>query len=158
FREGLNQLGYVEGLNVAVEYRWAEGRMDRLPELASDLVRRTVSVIVASGGGAPALAAKAATPTIPIVFVCGEAPGKIGLVAGLNRPGGNLTGVTFFAIELGPKRLEVLQNLVPSAAKIAMLVNPSSANVENAAGTAEIGALMRSRGQTIVVQARSEEE
>jgi putative tryptophan/tyrosine transport system substrate-binding protein len=158
FYEGLHQIGYVEGRNVAIEYRWAENRMDRLPELANDLVRQNVSVIGAFGGGIPALAAKAATSTIPIVFVCGEDPVKIGLVAGLGRTGANLTGVTFFTIELGPKRLELLRQVVPNASRIAMLVNPSSANVENKAGAAEIEAVVRTGEHPIIVEARSEEE
>jgi putative tryptophan/tyrosine transport system substrate-binding protein len=158
FRDGLRQIGYVEGRNVAIEYRWAENRMDRLPELVSDLVRQNVSVILAIGGGIPGLAAKAATATIPIVFSCGEDPVKIGLVAGLGRTGGNLTGVTFFTVELGPKRLELLRQMVPNASRIAMLVNPSSANVENIAGTTEIRAAMRTGDHPIVVEARNEEE
>jgi putative ABC transport system substrate-binding protein len=158
FREGLRQIGYTEGQNVAIEYRWAENRMDRLPEFANDLVRHNVSAIVVSGGGVPALAAKAATSTIPIVFVCGEDPVKIGLVESLNRPGVNLTGVTFFTIELGPKRLELLRQLVPNASRIAMLVNPASANVENIPGTAEIESVMHSGSHPIVAEARSEGE
>jgi putative ABC transport system substrate-binding protein len=157
-REGLRQMGYVEGQNVAIEYQWAENRIDRLPDFATDLVRHNVSVIVTSGGAVPALAAKAATSTIPIVFVCGEDPVKIGLVATLGRPAVNLTGVTFFTIELGPKRLELLRQLVPNANRIAMLVNPSSANVENAAGTTEIESVMRAGSHPIVVEARSEGE
>src|SRR5712691_7408689 len=124
FRQGLKDTGYVEGENVAVEYRWAENKLNRLPELAADLARRPVSVIAASGGFAVASAAKAASTTIPIIFIVAEDPVSLGLVASLARPGGNLTGVNFLTGELVAKRLELLRELVPGAARIAVLVNP----------------------------------
>src|SRR6478609_5282792 len=137
FRQGLKDEGFVEGQNVAIEYRWAENQMDRLPELASDLVRRQVAVIVAPGGLVSALAAKAATATIPIVFVVAEDPVRLGLVASLARPGGNLTGINFFNTEVTAKRLELLRELMPGATRVAVLVNPANPATETTLGDVE---------------------
>jgi putative ABC transport system substrate-binding protein len=130
FRQGLNESGYVEGRNVAIEYRSAEGQYDRLPSLAADLVRRRVSVIATIGGIPSALAAKSATTTIPIVFEVGVDPVEMGLIVSLSRPGGNITGVTNLNVELGPKKLELLHELIPTATIIGLLVNPANPNIE----------------------------
>ena len=154
FRQGLEQIGYVEGRNVTVEYRWAEGKIDRLPVLAADLVGRQAAVIAAAGISA-ARAAKEATKTVPIVFFIGENPVETGLVASLSRPGGNLTGVTTLNTEVGPKRLELLHELVPISTSLALLVNPTSPVAESL--SKEMQAAARVLGRKLhVLQAGSE--
>jgi putative ABC transport system substrate-binding protein len=132
FRQGLAETGLAEGTNVNIEYRWAEGRYDRFPELVTDLVRRQVAVIVAPGNAPAPLAAKTATTTIPIVFAVSGDPVGLGLVASLNRPGGNLTGINFFTAELVAKRLGVLRELLPFARHVAVLANPTDPNTLSA--------------------------
>jgi putative ABC transport system substrate-binding protein len=157
FREGLMETGYVEGQNVATEYRWAEGRYDRLPALAADLVGRKVDVIATTGGTSSARAAKNATSTIPIVFETGADPVETHLVASFARPGGNLTGVTIFTTELNAKRLELLSELVPRAGMIALLVNPNNSNTERVVRDLQEAA--RAKGvQLHVLKAGAEEE
>src|SRR6516164_7201267 len=157
FRQGLKQSGYIEGQNVALESRWANNENDRLPELAADLIRRQVTVIVAAGGPASALAAKAATSTIPIVLVFGADPVRLGLAASLNLPGGNVTGVTFLTTELMPKRLELLHELVPRATTIAYLADVRSVSGQELVHDTVAAAGVLGR-QIAVVEARSERD
>ena len=131
FHQGLKEMGYVGGRNVVLEYRWAEGRNDRLPALAAELVRRGVAVLAAVGGNNSALAAKRATATIPIVFTSSADPVQVGLVASLSHPGGNVTGVSWFDTELGSKRLQLLSELVPNVTVAVLMVNPQSPEVAN---------------------------
>jgi putative tryptophan/tyrosine transport system substrate-binding protein len=157
FRNGLVESGYVEGRDVQVEYRWADNQYDRLSSLAADLVRRSVSVIVASGGPAAPLAAKAATSTIPIVFTATSDPVRLGLVASLNRPGGNVTGTGAFTVELDAKRLEVLRELVPKVVLIGALINPNRPDAD--AQSQHVQDAARAVGQQVhVLMAGSERE
>ena len=149
FRQGLKEGGYVEGQNVAIEYRWAEGKNERLPELAADLVRRNVNVIAAVGGPASNEAGKNATATIPVVFTAGADPVKQGLITNLRRPGGNVTGISFLAEELGPKALSLLRELTPKANTVGLMMNPG--NPETPRRTAEAIDAARKLGLTMEV-------
>jgi putative ABC transport system substrate-binding protein len=157
FRRGLAESGYIEGQNVAIEYRWADGHFDRLSELAADLVRRRVSLFIATAGNAPVLAAKSVTKTIPILFGIGADPVAAGFVASLNQPAGNLTGFTSKNAELVPKRMELLHELLPTVVNIALLLNPANPNARAVAGDAVAAA--RPLGlQVQVLQASTERE
>ena len=155
FRQGLAEVGYVEGQNVAIEYRWADGQYDRLPTLVSELVSRQVTVIAATGGNVSGLAAKAATPTTPIVFIVGDDPVKLGLVSSLNRPGGNATGMSVFTTEVGSKQLGLLHELVPKASTIGLLINPNYQGSEPEAVAVQTAA--RGIGRTLLVLHASNE-
>ena len=157
FRRGLREGGYLEGRNVTIEYRWAEGQFARLPELAADLVHRRVSLIVATGGTVSARAAKEATATIPILFIVGPNPIGDGLVTSVSRPGGNATGVALYTSELLPKRLELLEKLLPRAARIAVLVNPSDAAHELETKYAEDAMRVTGR-QMVLLEASAERD
>jgi putative tryptophan/tyrosine transport system substrate-binding protein len=157
FRQGLTEAGYVEGQNVDIAFRWAEGQYDRLPALAADLARRQAAVIFATGGNPPAFAAKAATATIPIVFITGSDPVEVGLVASLNRPGSNVTGVSLFTSLLVAKRLELLRELVPTATILAFLVNPNNSNAQPDTRVAHAAAA-RFGQQLAVLSARTEND
>jgi putative ABC transport system substrate-binding protein len=146
FRQGLKEQGYLEGQNVAIEYRWADDDYDRLPSLAADLVRRRVAVIAALGGTPAPVAAKQATQTIPIIFAGGGDPMKLGLVTSLNRPGGNMTGVVNLAVEIGPKRLELLHEVVPSAAIIGLIINRSNPGFDILGSTRDMETAAQSLG------------
>jgi putative ABC transport system substrate-binding protein len=150
FRKGLNEAGYVEGQNIAIEYRWAEGQYDRLQGLAAEIVRRKVAVIAAVSGTPAGLAAKAATATIPIVFAMGSDPIAVGLVSSLSRPSGNITGATFFTGPLGTKRLGLLRELVPKATTIALLTNPNNAAATDVE-TADVRRAADAFGQKVIV-------
>ena len=154
--QGLKEAGYIEGQNLRFEYRWAEGHYDRLPALAGELVDRRVAVIVPIGGAPASVAAKAATSTVPIVFNMGADPAQLGLVASLNRPGGNVTGIAMLAVELEAKRLELLRELVPGSALIAMLVNPSNAQAETQ--SREVQRAARAVGQRVLILTASTEQ
>src|SRR5271165_5798498 len=157
FRQGLKEAGYIEGQNVAIEFRWAEGQYDRLPTLAADLVKRGIAVLVATGGSTSALAAKAATTTIPIVFSTGGDPVKERLVASLGRPGGNSTGVSVLTNPLVAKRLEILREVVPSASVTGVLLNPNGAGAK--AQLEDVETAGRTIGQTLhILHASSERD
>ena len=156
-RQGLSETGYVEGNNVAIEYRWAEGHYERLPGLAVDLIGRKVDVILSAGGITGALAAKEATSVIPIVFFSGEDPVKRGFIASLAQPGANLTGVSWLEVELMPKRLELLLELIPGAGMIALLINPKNANAEGMVRDVEAAARVK-RVQLQILKASTENE
>jgi putative ABC transport system substrate-binding protein len=155
FRQGLSEIGYVEGQNIAIEFRWAEGHYDRLPALAADLVRAGVAVIVATGGSTSALAAKQTTTTIPIVFSTGGDPVKEGLVANINRPGGSVTGVSVLTTGLAAKRLEILHEVIPSASVIGVLINPNNVSAE--AQSAIVQEAARTMGQKVLILHASNE-
>jgi putative tryptophan/tyrosine transport system substrate-binding protein len=157
FREGLSAAGLVEGKDVAIEYRWADAHLERVPALALDLIRRRVNVIFAGGGDVPILVVKGATATIPIVFTTGSDPVAMGLVASLNRPGGNVTGVTVILSQLGPKRVELLHELLPKAGVVGFLLNPNIPNAEP--DTADAQGAARGLGlQTHILRATSDQE
>jgi putative tryptophan/tyrosine transport system substrate-binding protein len=158
FHDGLRETGYVEGRNLTIEYRWAEGRTDRLAALAADLVRRQVTVLVTAGSTPAVLAARAATTTLPIVFYIGGDPVQLGLVTSLSRPGGNLTGVVTLNVEVTPKRLQLLHELVPTATTVALLVNPNTPSLVETM-TRELQAAAHTLGlQLLIVNASSEHE
>ncbi len=157
FRRGVSEAGFVEGQNVAIEYRWAEGQVDRLPALAAELVRRRVGVLVTAGGELVALAAKAATSTIPVVFSIGGDPVKAGLVASFNRPGGNMTGLTLFTESLEAKRIGLLRELVPKARAIAVMIDPNIPGSEDQTKEAQ-GALAQIGVRSVVLAVNSEKD
>jgi putative ABC transport system substrate-binding protein len=157
WRQGLREAGYVEGHNVHIAFRWADGQFARLPELAADLVNQRVGVIVAAGGDVTALAAKSSSQTIPIVFIVGSDPARSGIVASLNRPGGNLTGVTIFTAALSAKRLELLRELVPNPGLIAVLLNPKQPGIDRYRSDI-VGAAATLKQQILIVEASNESE